>query len=247
MYKETWKNYKESFNFILPFILVKVAFEIIVFILTENMVFDKFSFIGQERILTGNFGVNSGIVAKYAIQITFNLFIVSLFEVFLIVIMKAFLNKDTINYKEKFKESLGFYLRYLGLSIIIYAIILGVTLLGIFAFIVPFIALLTIGLALYFEIVLMPCKSYLVYHDTTPEIALEKGKEIGKKYLWKILLFILVIGIIGALVDVYENINIYIYSLYDFVKVNAEIFLIMFMLTICKKEDKKEEIVVEEY
>ena len=244
MYKETWKNYKESFNFILPFILVKVAFEIIVFAFTKNMSFDKFRFIGQEGIITGSFLANRGVIVKNIIELVFNLFLVSLFEAFLIVIMKALLNKEDINYKEKFKESLGFYLRYLGLTIIMYAILLGIVFLGIFAFIVPFIAIFLLGAAIYFEIALMPCTAHLVYHDTTPEIALQKGRALGKKYFWKILLFVIVMGVIGAVVDVYENSNILIYSLYDFLKVNMEMFLIMFTVAICKKEDKKEEVLI---
>lgn len=247
MYKETWKNYKESFNVILPFILVKVVFEILVFIITKNIIFDKFSFIGQEEIITGNFLANRGIIIKSIINTVFSLFVVALFEAFLMVIIKASLNKEDINYKEKFKESLGFYLRYLGLTIIIYAILLGTILLSIFAFIIPFIIILSLGVALYFEIALMPCTSYLIYHDTTPEIALQKGRELGKKYFWKILLFVIVMGVIGALLDGHENNNILIYSLYDFLKVNMEMLLIMFTITICKKEDKKEEVLIEEH
>ena len=118
MYKEIWNKYKDGFKFLIPFILVQILFQSF----DLNLEFANYDFIGKGGSLLENFSIFNETISNNIVKISFELFIGTLFYSFLMITIKALLNERNINYGENFKESIGFYLRYLALNIIIFAI-----------------------------------------------------------------------------------------------------------------------------
>lgn len=244
MYGEVWNNYKKGFKFLLPFILVQVLFEST----SLNLEFDKYDFFGKGGNLIKNISVFKQIIINQPIPILFDLFIGTLFYSFLMVVIKALLNKNEINYKKNFKESLGFYLRYLGLNMIIYSISVGLIILGFWGVLIPFMVILLI----LFNVLLIPCDAYLIYYNTSVGEALKKGMVLGKKHFGEILLLgvmvSIILAIIGgsmALVNINPEANLIGSVLMNFVSASVGSYLYMFTITICKKEEKVEEKIIE--
>lgn len=244
MYGEVWNNYKKGFKFLLPFILVQVFIEST----SLNLEFDKYDFFGKGGNLIKNLSVSKQIIINEAIPILFYIFIASLFYSFLMVFIKALLNKNDINYKDIFKESLGFYLRYLGLNIIISAISTGLILLGFWGILIPFMVILLI----LFNVVLIPCDVYLIYYNTSVGEALKKGMALGKKHFGEILLLgvmvsiiLAVIGGLMALVNINPKVNLIGSVFMNFVSASIGGYLYMFAMTICKKGEKTAEKIIE--
>lgn len=244
MYGEVWNNYKKGFKFLLPFILVQVLFEST----SLNLEFDKYDFFGKGGNLIKNISVFKQIIINEPIPILFDLFIGTLFYSFLMVVIKALLNKNEINYKKNFKESLGFYLRYLGLNMIIYSISVGLIILGFWGILIPFMVILLI----LFNVLLIPCDAYLIYYNTNVGEALKKGMALGKKHFGEILLLgvmvSIILAIIGgamALVNINPKATVIGSVLMNFVSASVGSYLYMFTITICKKEEKVEEKIIE--
>jgi len=244
MCKEVWNNYKKGFKFLIPFILVQVLFEST----RLNLEFDKYDFFGKGGNLLKNLSVSKQIIINEVIPILFYIFIGSLFYSFLMVVIKALLNKEDINYKENFKESLGFYLRYLGLNIIISAISVGLIVLGFWGILIPFMVILLI----LFNVLLIPCDAYLIYYNTSVGEALKKGIALGKKHFGELLLLgitvsiiLAIIGGVMALANINPKINPIGSVFINFASASVGSYLYMFTMTICKKEEKAEEKIIE--
>lgn len=244
MHGEVWNNYKKGFKFLLPFILVQVLFESIGF----NLDFNEYDFFAEGGNLIKNISVLKQIIINEPVPILFDLFIGKLFYSFLMVVIKELLNKKDINYKENFKESLGFYLRYLGINIVIYSISVGLILLGFWGILIPFMVILLI----YFNVLLIPCEAYLIYYDTSVGEALKKGMALGKKHFGEILLLgvmvsiiLAIIGGVIALVNINPKTNTIGSVLMNFASASVGSYLYMFTMTICKKEEKVEKKIIE--
>lgn len=244
MYGEVWSNYKKGFKFLLPFILVKVLFEST----SLNLKFDKYDFFGKGGNLLKNLSVSKQIIINEAIPILFYIFIGSLFYSFLMVVIKALLNKKEINYKKNLQESLGFYLRCLGLNIVISSISIGLILLGFWGILIPFMVIFLI----LFNVLLIPCEAYLIYYNTSVGEALKNGMVLGKKHFGEILLLGVMVSIILAilggvmvLVNINPKVNPIGSALMNFVSASAGGYLYMFTMSICKKEDKIAEKIIE--
>ncbi|WP_315121708.1 hypothetical protein [uncultured Clostridium sp.] len=240
MHKEIWNKYIKGFKFLLPFILIQVLFESV----SLNLGFSEygfFDFFGE------NFSTFKQSVVNNLAPILFSLFIGSLFHAFLMVVIKALINEKDINYRENLKESLGIYLRYLGLNIITSAILLGVMLLGFSSILLPF----SIIFLIYFNVLLTPCESYLIYYDTNPAEALKKGMSLGKEYSGEILLLGIMAGIMIAIIagimsviGIGPKTNLIGYAFVNFVRISIWVYVCMFAMTICKKGEQTEKAIL---
>ncbi|MBC2397023.1 hypothetical protein [Clostridium tetanomorphum] len=239
MYEETWNKYVKGLKFLLPFILVQVLFEIISFKIFNNIGVDKYNFITEgENLIRNSIGRNiKELITGNLALIIFSLLVEPLFYSFVMIIMKKLITDKDVNYTEDFKVSLSFYLRYLGLTIIIGAILLGTMLLSLFAMVVTFVFFLIIILVIYLAIAVTPCSAYLIYYDTTPEEALSKGMALGKKYFWKILLLSIIMGVLNRFIDVGPNASIIGYVAIAFIRTSVKFYLLMFTMNICKEEE----------
>ncbi|KAJ51174.1 hypothetical protein BD780_002372 [Clostridium tetanomorphum] len=233
MYKEVWNKYMKGFKFLLPFILVHVLFQ------NSSLNLDS----KEYDFFAGNFSAFKQAVENNFMPILFNLFIGSLFYSFLTVVIKALINEKPINYRENLKQSLGVYFKYLVLTIITSAIFIGIMLLGFLNILMPIAFILMI----YFNIILTPCKAYLVYNNTSPLTALKKGIEVGKKYSGEILLLgVMLCVIVGIIVGIITAIGIDVktnpiaYAFTNFIGTCILFYLATFAMTICKKEEKSE-------
>lgn len=237
MYKEIWNKYKDGFKFLIPFILVQILFQSF----DLNLEFTNYEFFGKGGSLLENFSIFNETISNNIVKISFELFIGTLFYSFLMITIKALLNERNINYGENFKESIGFYLRYLTLNIIIFSISSVLLFLGCWPILIPFMVILMI----YFNIILTPCKAYLVYYNTSVGDALKKGMAMGKKYSGEIILLGFGVGIVlvimGGIMSAFNinpKTNLIIYLITSFININIQIYFYMFVMAICKKEEK---------
>ncbi|WP_027624847.1 hypothetical protein [Clostridium lundense] len=230
MYKEVWDKYMKGFKLILPFILVYVLF--------QNTSFN-FKFV-EYGFFEGKFSTFKQAVENNLISILFILFVGSLFYSFLTVVIKKLINGEIINYIESFKESLGIYLKYLGLNIILSGVMLGVMLLGFFHIIMPIAFILMI----YLSVIFTPCEAYLVYNNSSPVEAFKKGISVGKKYSGEIILLSIMICIIlgiASVITISMKTSPIGEIFVDFINTCALFYVYAFAMTICKKEGKEEQ------
>ncbi|WP_125152993.1 hypothetical protein [Clostridium rectalis] len=227
MCKKVWNKYIKGFKFLLPFILLQVLIEVKML----DFKHDIYDVLEVTENIWGNFSVIIEFLKTDSINMLLYLFVGSLFYSILMLGIKELVDKNYINYGITFKESLRYYLRYLALNIIIYAISIGILLIGSCVIFIPivFIALL------YVTVILTPCKAYLIYYDKSPMEALKKGIVIGKKYFVQILA-------VGSLIGLITELNIGIKSTFIglifiyFIAVCVEMYLYMFSVSICKEE-----------
>lgn len=239
MYKEAWNKYIKGFKFLLPFILVKVLFEGIGF----NLGFNKYDF---NNIFRGNLSDFNKAVVSNLVPILFIVFAGSLFYAFLMVVIKALINEKHVNYREDFKEGIGFYSRYLILSIIIYTILIGVRLLER----VDMLKAIVLILSIYLSPIFAPCDSYLVYYNTSSIEAFKKGMALGKKYFVEILFLGIIFGIVSgvsavSIVSMGLKTSSIGYVCMEFIITSINVYLSMFTMVICKKEEKTVEKMIE--
>lgn len=237
MYKEIWNKYKRGFKFLLPFILVQIIFQSFNF----NLQFTNYDFIGEGGSLLENFSIFNEAISNNIVKISFELFVGTLFFSILMVSIKTLLNKGTVNYGESFKEGISLYPRYLLINVVLFLISSVLIFLGFWSIFIPFMVILMI----YFNIILTPCKAYLVYYNTSAGDALKKGMVMGKKYSGEIILLGLGVGIvfivIGGIMSAFNinpETNLIIYSVTSFINVNIQIYFAMFVMNICKREEK---------
>ncbi|QBD84957.1 hypothetical protein EQG73_06860 [Clostridium tetani] len=240
MYKEVWNKYIKGFKFLLPFILVQILFKST----GLNLAFTDYDLFGKGGSLIENLSIFNQLIIDNIIPISLELFIGAIFYSFLMITIKSLLNEKNISYGEDFKESIGFYLRYLVLNIIISAISMVLIFLGFWTILIPFMVILMI----YFNIILTPCEAYLVYYNTSVGESLKKGIELGKKYSGEIILIGIVTGImLGVMGGIMSTLNItpktnFIgYIFISFISTNIQIYFYMFVMSICKREEKAEE------
>ncbi|WP_027623888.1 hypothetical protein [Clostridium lundense] len=243
MCKEALEKYLKSFKLFLPFILVKLAFEISTFKVTNgNALLDKYGFIKKGNSLpnmASSIGNSIGILLV-------SLFLAPLFYSFLQLITKNIIKEEEVdyekvNYKDSFRESLRFYLRYLGLTIIIIFIFGGIMLCSLLVMIHPIFIVGVVILAIYIGVTITPCTSYLIHYDTSAEEALSKGRALGKKYFWSIFFVGLISGIINSIVNAIakgsSNTNIITFAVVSFISITIELYMYVFTMYICREEE----------
>lgn len=240
MYNEAWEKYKEGFKMLLPFILVKLLWGISSFkFIDRNVTLDKYDMItGGEALIKNISGANvKALVISNLFLIIVSILVVPLVYSFLYLVIKMIVRDEEVNYKEAFDESLQFYIRYLTLSIIIIALIIGISFLGIFSMMVPFFMIAVVILLVYVVITVIPCEAYLIYHDVSAEEALSKGREIGKKYFWKLVVIGVITSLIGSALKIIPDTNIIVYAAKSFITISIGLYMHIFAMTLCKEEE----------
>lgn len=238
MCKEALEKYFKSFKLFLPFIFVKLAFEISTFKITGgNALLDKYSFIKKGTSLSNvGFSIWDSVGTLLAA-----LFLAPLLYSFLQLTTKNIIKEEEVNYKDSFRESLRFYLRYLGLTIIMIFIFGGVMLCGLLTIIHPIFIVVAVILAVYIGVTITPCTSYLIHYDTSTEDALSKGRALGKKYFWSIFFVGLISGIINAIVNSIAkysaDTSIITFSVVSFIAITIEFYMYVFTMYICREEE----------
>ncbi|WP_125154374.1 hypothetical protein [Clostridium rectalis] len=232
MFKEVWNEYKISFKFLLPFILLLSVFNSIG--LTTN--FDNSDFFTRGGSLTKNFSVFKEIMTTNYLTILFDLFIGSLLILTILVIINSIYSKNHVRYYEIFKESKGLYLKYLVLDIITNSIFVVVSILGFWSVMAP----VTILLLICLSVLLIPCEAYLVCYNTTPLEALKKGFKVGKKYSGEILILCITLGILTGLVSLIPTVktSMIVLLLANIIKTSIYSYLYAYSINICRKESK---------
>ncbi|WP_097027619.1 hypothetical protein [Clostridium peptidivorans] len=240
MYKEAWGKYREGFRMLLPFILVKLLFQISSFKFTDsNVTLDKYDMItGGETLLRNISGANvKALVISNLFLIIISIIVVPLVYSFLYLVIKMIVRDEEVNYREAFDESLQFYLRYLTLTIIIGALIIGIAFLAIFSIMIPFFIIAVVILLVYVIVTVIPCEAYLIYHDVSAEEALSKGREIGKKYFWKLAGIVVITSLIGSALKIIPDTNIIVYAAKDFITISIGLYMYIFAMILCKQEE----------
>ncbi|MBE6067295.1 MAG: hypothetical protein E7211_06300 [Clostridium lundense] len=240
MYKEAWEKYREGFRILVPFILVKLLFEVSGFKFTSsNVTLDKYDMItGGETLLTNMSEANiKALVISNLFLIIISILAVPLFYSFLYLIIRSIVKEEEINYREILEESFRFYLRYLSLIIIIIAMLIGILLLAALSIVIPFLIVAVVIFLVYVIVTVIPCEAYLIYNDVSAEEALSQGRKIGKKYFWKLFLIALMTSVIGNIISVDSSTNIIVYTAKSFITISIEYYMYIFTMILCKQEE----------
>ncbi|KGK81921.1 MULTISPECIES: hypothetical protein [unclassified Clostridium] len=240
MYKEAWEKYREGFRILLPFILVKLLFQISSFKFTSSSVtLDKYDMItGGETLLRNISGANGkAVVISNLFLIIISILAVPLVYSFLYLVIKIIVRDEEVNYKEAFIDSLHFYLRYLTLTIIIGALIIGISLLSIFTIMIPFFIIAVMILLVYVVVTVIPCEAYLIYHDVSAEEAFSEGRKIGKKYFWKLAIIGVITSLIASVLKIIPDTNIIVYAAKSFITIFIGFYMHIFAMILCKQEE----------
>lgn len=235
MYKEALEKYRKGFKMLLPFILLKMLYQISKFKFTK----DKYGMITEgEELFRNMSGVNvKHLIASNIILIIIVILIVPLFYSFLYLVIKRIVKDEEINYKEAFDESLQFYLRYFTLNIIIIALFIGILLLAAFSVMIPFLVIAVGILFVYLVITIIPCEAYLIYNDVSAEEAFSKGRAVGRKYFWKLVLILVITVLMVSILDVIPDTNIIVYIIKSFIDIFIGFYIYVFSMVLCKKEE----------
>lgn len=195
MFGEVYKKYVNNFKIILPFILMRVAL-------------DSLSYFGSGGVRSAEkydviFGAN-GIIRSMGFEgiliFLFLLLISPIIYVSIALLCKKILkDEEDISFGETLRESTHYYFRYIGLSLIIGAVVIGISLLmvvtrGLFFLLIPAVIFL-----IYFAITVEPCIEYLIHNDSSVEEAFSGGRKIGKKYFWSLFGLDIIIGVLSQI------------------------------------------------
>lgn len=233
MYIDVYKKYVNNFKTILPFILVKVGIDLL----------NYFSGSSVKRVEKYDmvFGIGE-IIRNMEIQLIvlgLFLFISSpIIYAFMALLCKKILkDEEDINLVETLRESTHYYFRYIGLSLIIGAIMIGISLFmiltgGMFLLIIPVVLFL-----LYFAITAEPCTEYLVYSDNSVEEAFSGGRKIGKKYFWQIVGLNIIITLISLVFKSSFFLNMPGLLIVSFITAIIQGYVIMFRMNLCTLEN----------
>lgn len=240
MYKEAWEKYREGFRILVPFILVKLLFQISSFKFTSsNLTLNKYDMItGRETLLRNISGANvKAVVIGNLFLIVISILVLPLVYSFLYLVIKIIVKDEEVNYKEAFIDSFQFYLRYLILIIIIGVLIIGISLLSIFSMMIPFFIIAVMILLAYVVVTVIPCEAYLIYHDVSAEEAFSEGRKIGKKYFWKLVIIGVITSLIASVLKIIPDTNIIVYAAKSFITIFIGLYMHIFAMILCKQEE----------
>jgi hypothetical protein len=245
MFSYSLKKYFNNFGKIFPFIVINIVFDAIILRLCfisigVTNIFKtaavwpnnwKFSFNGIDF---------STITASTVIFIIIAMLAQPIFSAFIRLLIKRILKDEKIYYIEILAESFNYYLRLIGLYIVLVAIVLalfiGGMLLGFIPVLGPVLIIIMVFFALFIFIILSPVEEYLIYHDCHILEALSESMEIGKRYFWYLLLLAIAQGILD---NIFKNSNAkgsITYLVISFIKLVIEGILIMYRMNLCRGE-----------
>lgn len=234
------EKYFKNFKVIIPYIIVKIIFSYFVAFLLIGTVALK----GTFNIFTSGANIEEiksegALIVVLALCIV--IFIEPFFQLFITMIMKKIQKNENIKQIDTLKECMPYYLRYLGVNILIYLMVLGLYILMFLVAVIPVIGILCmIGILIFliYVVTIYSCSTeYLVYSDCEVGEALSYGKEVGKQFFWYLLVVNFMFGlaniIVGKVLD--YNSSLLIAIILSFVLLVIESVVILYRMSLCKQ------------
>lgn len=234
------EKYFKNFKVILPYIIVKIIFSyFVVFLLIGGMTLK-----GAFNIFTS--GINFEEIKSagtFIIIVSFILiiFVEPFFQLFITMIMKKIEKKEVIKQMETLKACISYYLRFLGVNILIGLMIFGLYIFMLLMAVIPVIGILAmIGIFIFlvYVVTIYSCSTeYLVYSDCEVGEALSYGKEVGKKFFWSLLIVNIIFGVINLILGkVLEyNSSIILAMVFSLIMLVIESMIILYRMSLCKE------------
>ncbi|MEW9094187.1 MAG: hypothetical protein AB2417_03805 [Clostridiaceae bacterium] len=233
MFNSALKKFKDNYLLMLPFILINYLISAITDIISQENV----QITNKYDVLLNGGGFSGGIDIAVLILIIVSIVLGPLIYCSMgIVCKRAFKEEERIRFTEVMKEASHYYFRYLGLSLLILAIVFGlslgivfIALMGPLVLITPLLMIIMVAFVIIYE----PCGEYLVYYDVSAGQALSEGKKIGKKYYLELLGIVILTSIIGYIMKKLLQNNLTVNLIASFISINIQAFLVMFKMNLC--------------
>lgn len=239
------KKYFKGFHNFLPFLVINLVLNLI-----SLKIFDL-QFGGSSLMRAINLGEeidwntiasdpkSQGLTITIFVVIGVMMLIGPILNSYITLVIKKLLDKEEINHGHILKESFKFYFPYLGVMLAIFLMILGLAIVtGIVAVLIPVLGIIGAiagGIfIIYLAVTYTPSVSYLIYYNSTISEALHYGKEVGKKYFWRIFGFLLVVNIVNKIVSLPDSSNIMAYIIATLLTLAISILNTIYMVTLCK-------------
>ena len=246
MFNEVCDKYFNNFKSILPYIVVKTAFDLILLKLcffNLNILTSKHYMFGQNNnnLISA---ANSNITMSFILYIAIAIFTEPLFGTYIRVILRKIISNEEINHRECFTEGFSYYWRFLGVTVIIALIFLAFIIPTIILGLIPFIGiLLLIGVIVgivYIGTIYSPCLEYLILNNSTISDALSNGTSVGKKYFWRILLLSFVVSLVQRVETNDKISSISIFVILTLIYLAVDSFAALYRMSLCKEYDSPE-------
>lgn len=237
-------KYFSNFKKIVPYLLAQIVFNVLLaklFIIAvpkPNII----NFTGGSSGF--NFQLNSntiGAIGGSSIILLIITFITApIFAVFIRLITRNILDDKAIDHGEILKESFNYYWRFIGFTLLMILIFLGIFAVAMIFGFIPIVKFLVIIAVIIFIIylvtILTPCIEYMIYDDLTIEEAFSSGKTVGKENFLQIFFLALITGIISGFFKTDNTRSVIIVGLFVFIAQAIDAFKIMYIMSLCKQD-----------
>jgi hypothetical protein len=251
MFNYAFKNYLKGFKEFLPFIVINLIFDLVVLkIFSVPLGGDKLIRaieVGEEidwgKVFTspefGNFST------VFVVILIISLLVAPIINSYITLVIKKLLNNKEVKHLELLKESFHYYFSYIGVTLAIILILCGLAIIiGLIAVFIPVLGVIAAipgGIfILYLGVVYNPCTSYLIYNNCGVYDALQGGKQVGKKYFWPLLGFLIVINVISKILSLVDTSYILIYIIITLIVFAKEILACTYLTALCKDYNEPE-------
>lgn len=187
MAKKSFQDYIRNFKIFIPFIILQIMLSLLGSMLgVYNFVDQNISSLTSDKLFPGKD------VENIVLSILF--FIINVYILaYNRLLVKKVLKDEEVEHSSTIKETSKYYLRYMGLSIILFLIALGIVYLMSGFIVISDANLIVIILAsllfMYIGVIFTPILEYMVYYDVDVRDSFSNGVKIGKKN-FSIILFL---------------------------------------------------------
>lgn len=245
MFSYAFKKYIKNFHNFLPFIVISLIIELVtlkIFSL-QSAGNELINAIQLGKDIDWNMAVPDpkfkGLAVTFFSVIAVSLLISPILSNYINLIIKEILDKKEVRHIETLKESFRFYFPSIGVTLTIGLMLLGLLVVSILVVVlIPFLGIIAAIAGfiffIYLAIVYSTSVPYLLYYNSTISEALHYGKEVGRKYFWRIFGFILLINIGSQIINLPDTTQILAFIIVTLLTISLNILSKTYFLTLCK-------------
>jgi len=245
MFSYAFKKYIKGFPNFLPFIVISLIIELVtlkIFSL-QSAGNELINAIQLGKDIDWNMAVSDpkfqGLAVTFFSVIAISLLISPILGNYISLIIKGILDKKEIKHIETLKESFKFYFPSIAVNLTIGLMLIGLVVVSVLvAVLIPFLGIIGAIAGFIFFIYLTVCYStsvpYLLYYNSTISEALHYGKEVGRKYFWRIFGFMLLINIVSQIINLPDTTQILAFIIVTLLTISLNILSKTYFLTLCK-------------
>lgn len=241
MFEVTINKYFKNFSKIIPYIIITFFIELIILKLSVEII--GFNYLSKVYFNSGNIepyingnGGQSILTFGLSIALCFIIF-GPIFASFIRLVFKKIIDNEDIVYTKSFIKSFKLYFKYLGLIVLIGLMVFGISMLFVLSFLlgaVGFLFAIPIFLGLIYVITIFtPCTEYLIYYEESVDNAFSKGRKVGQRYFWIILLQGIIVSVLQQVFTLDNVKYIWIFIITMFITKIINNFIIFYRMNLC--------------